>query len=116
MIFLAVCHTIIIDEKKGTFNAASPDELALVHFAKQFGYTFTGVDSASYINIHDSIKGKAIRFKLLHTCEFTSSRKRMSVILECENGEILLMCKGADSVIEARLSHDSLNGQTMRCT
>jgi len=34
MLFLAACHTIIIDERKGTFNAASPDELALVHFAK----------------------------------------------------------------------------------
>lgn len=34
MLFLACCHTIIIDERKGTYNAASPDELALVHFAK----------------------------------------------------------------------------------
>ena len=34
MLFLAACHTIIIDERKGTFNAASPDELALVYFAK----------------------------------------------------------------------------------
>ena len=38
--FLACCHTIIIDEKKGTYNAASPDELALVNAAKQFGYEF----------------------------------------------------------------------------
>jgi magnesium-transporting ATPase (P-type) len=34
MMFLSVCHTIIIDGKKGTYNAASPDELALVNFAK----------------------------------------------------------------------------------
>jgi len=34
LIFLACCHTIIIDEKKGTYNAASPDELALVNAAK----------------------------------------------------------------------------------
>jgi magnesium-transporting ATPase (P-type) len=34
LVFLAACHTIIIDEKKGTFNAASPDELALVNAAK----------------------------------------------------------------------------------
>jgi len=44
MMFLAACHTIIIDEKKGTFNAASPDELALVHFAKQYGFVFCGKD------------------------------------------------------------------------
>ena len=36
LIFLACCHTIVIDNKKGkkTYNAASPDELALVNFAK----------------------------------------------------------------------------------
>lgn len=31
---LAVCHTVIIDEKKGVYSAASPDELALVYAAK----------------------------------------------------------------------------------
>ena len=30
--FLSVCHTIVVD--KGKYNAASPDELALVNFAK----------------------------------------------------------------------------------
>jgi len=34
LLFLAFCHTIIIDEKKGTYNASSPDELALVNAAK----------------------------------------------------------------------------------
>lgn len=32
--FLACCHTIVIDARKGTYNAASPDELALVNAAK----------------------------------------------------------------------------------
>jgi magnesium-transporting ATPase (P-type) len=32
--FLGLCHTIIIDAKKGTYNAASPDELALANAAK----------------------------------------------------------------------------------
>ena len=34
IVHLAVCHDIIIDEKKGVYNAASPDELALVNAAK----------------------------------------------------------------------------------
>lgn len=34
ILHLALCHTIIIDAKKGTYNAASPDELALVNAAK----------------------------------------------------------------------------------
>ena len=48
MVFLACCHTIVIDEKLDDdeitlirkYNAASPDELALVNAAKQFGYEF----------------------------------------------------------------------------
>ena len=34
ILFLAACHTIIIDKKKGTYNSSSPDELALVNAAK----------------------------------------------------------------------------------
>jgi len=44
ILHLALCHTIIVDEKKKTYNAASPDELALVNAAKQFGYEFKGID------------------------------------------------------------------------
>ena len=38
--FLATCHTIIIDQKKGTYNSASPDELALVAAARELGFQF----------------------------------------------------------------------------
>lgn len=53
MIFLAVTHTIIISEEKDkddptkftrTYNASSPDELALVNFAKFCGVEYMGVD------------------------------------------------------------------------
>lgn len=39
---LAVCHTIIVEEKDDEFvyNASSPDELALVNAARFFGYRF----------------------------------------------------------------------------
>ena len=42
-------------------------------------------------------------FQLLHVLEFNSTRKRMSVILKDQNGQIRLICKGADSIIQARL-------------
>jgi len=31
---MALCHTIVIDTRKGTYSASSPDELALVNAAK----------------------------------------------------------------------------------
>lgn len=44
LICLSLCHQIVVDDKKGAYNAASPDELALVNAAKQFGYEFKGFD------------------------------------------------------------------------
>lgn len=43
-------------------------------------------------------------YRLLHILEFSSSRKRMSVIVRNEENKILLLCKGADSVMFERLS------------
>lgn len=45
---LAVCHTVITEYDKDTqqteYNASSPDELALLYFAKFLGMEFTGID------------------------------------------------------------------------
>lgn len=40
---------------------------------------------------------------MLNVLEFTSTRKRMSVVVRSPNGTILLLTKGADSVIFNRL-------------
>jgi phospholipid-transporting ATPase len=46
---LAVCHTIIVENKEDqiVYNASSPDELALVNAAKFFGFSFQGRDENS---------------------------------------------------------------------
>ena len=38
-------------------------------------------------------------FKLLNVIEFSSDRKRMSVIIKTPNNEIKVLTKGADSVL-----------------
>ena len=45
LLCMALCHTVILDQKKGMYTSASPDELALVYAAKQFGYEFLGMSS-----------------------------------------------------------------------
>jgi len=119
MLCLAVCHTIIIDEKKGTYNAASPDDLALVNFAKQFGFEFMGKDIDDNVLINeyhidpDTQVKKELRhehkFELLHVCEFNSTRKRMSVVMKTSTGKIMLYTKGADSIITELLCAESLH-------
>ncbi len=47
--------------------------------------------------------GEQVKYKLLNVIEFDSTRKRMSVIVRTEDDRILVICKGADSIIEKRL-------------
>lgn len=35
-------------------------------------------------------------YKILNLLEFNSTRKRMSVVVRDESGQLMLMCKGAD--------------------
>jgi len=104
MKLLAVCHTVIIQSKRGQmfYNASSPDELALVNAAKYFGVVFKGRDDANFVEI--DMFGKTIKYELLNVIEFTSSRKRMSVIVKTEEEKIIVMTKGADSIIYPRLT------------
>jgi phospholipid-transporting ATPase len=103
LIELAVCHTIITEEKEGKvhYNASSPDELALVNFAKFVGSEFIGIDDENNLSIE--YQKTPMKYKLLHTLEFNSTRKRMSVIVRTPEGKILLYCKGADSIIIERM-------------
>lgn len=54
-----------------------------------------------------SVFGKSEKYKLLYVLEFTSKRKRMSVIVTDDKGNVYLFCKGADSIIYERLTAES---------
>jgi len=106
---LATCHTVIperADEKSGTikYQAASPDEGALVEGAVLMGYQFTARKPRS---VQIEVRGESFEYELLAVCEFNSTRKRMSAIFRCPDGKIRCYCKGADTVILERLSADN---------
>ncbi|KAI6782176.1 phospholipid-transporting ATPase-like protein [Emericellopsis cladophorae] len=101
---LATCHTVIPEmNEKGAvkYQAASPDEGALVEGAAKFGYKFVArKPKAIIIEAH----GQELEYELLAVCEFNSTRKRMSTIYRCPDGKIRCYCKGADTVILERLN------------
>lgn len=103
LVVLSVCHSVICEQ--GQYIGSSPDELAMVHFAQCMGFVYEGIDSNMYFTL--CIHQNRIRYKLLHTLHYTSERKRMSVIIQDKDGNILLLCKGADSVIFERASNES---------
>ena len=57
--------------------------------------------------------GERLRYEILNVIEFTSARKRMSVIIKTPEGKIKLLCKGADSVIYERLCPVSLDNNDL---
>ncbi|KAJ3023347.1 UNVERIFIED_CONTAM: hypothetical protein HDU68_008648 [Siphonaria sp. JEL0065] len=103
---LAVCHSVLIskeDDKPESFkyNAQSPDEAALVQAARDIGFVFKARNSTG---LTVDVLGEDEQTELLNVIEFNSTRKRMSVIVRRPAGEIVLYCKGADSVIYDRLA------------
>uniref|UniRef100_A0A452T1F3 P-type phospholipid transporter n=1 Tax=Ursus maritimus TaxID=29073 RepID=A0A452T1F3_URSMA len=105
-LYLEFCHTAVPEREgdKIIYQAASPDEGALVRAAKQLNFVFTGRTPDSVII--DSL-GQEERYELLNVLEFTSARKRMSVIVRTPSGKLRLYCKGADTVIYDRLAETS---------
>lgn len=53
--------------------------------------------------IEDRNSGTTKKFELLHVIEFDSARKRMTVIVRTPDKKVMVICKGADSIIEKRL-------------
>ncbi len=109
---LALCHTVLtsIDRETGKidYKAQSPDEAALVQAAADAGYIFRGRDrevltlQTPFSTGPDDVD----RYELLNILEFTSARKRMSVVvrkLDDEDGRLFLLMKGADNVVYERL-------------
>eukprot|EP01124_Arcella_intermedia_P013940 TRINITY_DN20318_c0_g1_i1.p1 TRINITY_DN20318_c0_g1~~TRINITY_DN20318_c0_g1_i1.p1 ORF type:complete len:1088 (+),score=213.39 TRINITY_DN20318_c0_g1_i1:430-3264(+) len=116
LLSMALNHYIIVKEIPGSepqFSSTSPDEEALVEAARRYGYEFVQRDQKK---LTLKINGKKEKFKLLAMIEFTSSRKRMSVIIQDGNGTIKLLCKGADNIIFERLADDKANRKLLNIT
>ncbi|ORY15180.1 hypothetical protein BCR34DRAFT_598653 [Clohesyomyces aquaticus] len=105
---LATCHTVIPErggEKDAIkYQAASPDEGALVEGAVMLGYKFIARRPRSVTILVD---GRELEYELLAVCEFNSTRKRMSTIFRAPDGKIICYTKGADTVILERLGKDN---------
>ncbi|GFP85703.1 putative phospholipid-transporting ATPase 4 [Phtheirospermum japonicum] len=110
---LSVCHTAIPEENEETgvftYEAESPDEGSFLVAAREFGFEFCKRTQSSIVvrERYPSYQEPVEReYKVLNLLDFTSKRKRMSVIVRDESGQILLLCKGADSIIFDRLARN----------
>lgn len=92
------------------YQASSPDEKALVEACAYLGYVYVGNDDdilkikvipphMDYSRPAYISKTKELNFERLHVLEFTSDRKRMSVIVRDEKKDIYIYTKGAESYV-----------------
>ncbi|XP_013415921.1 probable phospholipid-transporting ATPase IF [Lingula anatina] len=109
---LALCHTVRIEKAADhqingivdfdtsdydfEYQASSPDEKAFVDACRRYGVVYQGVKDEHQ---EVKVKGKVHRYKQLHVLEFDATRKRMSTVVQDEQGNIYLLCKGAESAI-----------------
>ena len=76
----------------------------MTNAARHFGLTFADRDEDSNMIIHNKFTQKDSKYELLNVIEFTSARKRMSIIVRTPEKKVLIMTKGADSHIIPRLA------------
>ncbi|KAI3396407.1 hypothetical protein diail_12215 [Diaporthe ilicicola] len=114
---IALCHTCLPEKKADgniRFQAASPDELALVEAAQDLGYLLIDRSSQSIkLELADENGSAATEmYEVLDVIEFSSKRKRMSIIVRKPDGRICVFIKGADNVILPRLEQSRLAMET----
>ncbi len=110
---LALCHTVQVAPKRLTkstrnfkaslrdpneilYNASSPDEKAIVEACSHYGVTFLGEREENgkvFIKLLSKGRKSRVFYEKLHTLEFDSDRKRMSVIVKDPKGQIRLITK-----------------------
>ncbi|KKK26364.1 hypothetical protein ARAM_007773 [Aspergillus rambellii] len=112
---MALCHTCIPEDDgfgHTTFQAASPDELALVTAAQELGYLVHDREPNTLtIRTYPNGPGEAPcdeTYEIMDIIEFSSARKRMSVVVRMPDQRICLFCKGADSVLMRLLKKAAL--------
>ncbi|GIX66375.1 aminophospholipid-transporting P-type ATPase [Babesia caballi] len=98
---LAICHSVtpIADkEDKLDFQASSPDEIAMVSFARQCNVELRERDETKMVLC---VNGTIfLTYKILMVFPFSSETKRMGIIVEDEEANAkFFFCKGAESAL-----------------
>ncbi|KAH6912103.1 protein transporter [Coprinopsis sp. MPI-PUGE-AT-0042] len=98
---LALCHNVTPvtnDDGTVTYQASSPDEVAIVNWTASVGLTLVFRDRTKMELQTPS--GSRLIFDILEIFPFTSESKRMGIVVrDASTGEIMFLQKGADVVM-----------------
>lgn len=105
LLCLVTCHNVKTshgDNGEITYQASSPDEIALVKFAKRCGVELVerGEDHMTLEFRNKSHVFLEIKFGILYIFPFSSNTKRMGIVIQDNlSGNKYFLCKGAESVL-----------------
>lgn len=92
------------EEALPEYQGQSPDEVALVTSAREYGITLLARTLDTLVIDRFGTKET---YTTLAELEFNSDRKRMSMILRCPDGKIKMFTKGADTIMLKLLNKDA---------
>ena len=102
------------DGERVVFQSQSPDEIALLEALDQCGVTLIG-RSGDQLTVRVALPGYRVytaQYTLLATLEFSSTWRRMSVVVRAPDHSVHLFVKGADTTIAALI--DKADAQQQR--
>lgn len=105
---LAICHSVTpsYDENGAIeYQAASPDEVAIVKWTASVGLGLYKRDRKSMTLIHTATNTQ-LEYEILYLFPFNSDNKRMGVVVRDKAGETWFMQKGADTVMASIVQHN----------
>lgn len=105
---LALCHNVTpVSDEDGTvtYQASSPDEVAIVRWTESVGLALVARDRTS-MSLR-AADGSILSFDILEVFPFTSESKRMGIIIrDRASGEYTFYQKGADVVMARIVAHN----------
>jgi phospholipid-translocating ATPase len=100
-----LCHNVTPtedDDKVRTFQASSPDEIALVQIGERVGMRLVSRDLHKIILLNPA-KVEEV-YEILYEFPFSSERKRMGIILRAPDTKgVYFYLKGADTVMKSKV-------------
>ncbi|KAH7285550.1 hypothetical protein KP509_33G033100 [Ceratopteris richardii] len=100
LLVMGLCNTVVpLKSNSGmlSYKAQSQDEEALVSAAAELKAILIGRTIRS---LSLNLLGRLVEYEIMDTLEFTSDRKRMSIVLkEVDSRRLMLLTKGADEII-----------------
>ncbi|ELP84763.1 phospholipid-transporting P-type atpase, putative, partial [Entamoeba invadens IP1] len=103
---MALCHNVtpsFNESGEKYYQASSPDEVALVKFAEHVGVV---LEHRTFKQIVLRTPTGKLEYEILNVFPFSSTTKRMGIILRAKNGEVLFLMKGADNVMSKIISNN----------